>query len=107
MSIAIALLRPACLRRRIVHRAGLSRHGGFSSELVPESALLGRRPRRRAQEATAVARETDRVAGFERAIPEIARDLLVALVEPLAVIREIAAQYTELVSATDILDTLT
>src|SRR5262245_4621312 len=93
MSIAIALLRPACLRRRIVHRAGLSRHGGFSSELVPESALLGRRPRRRAQAAAAVARETDRVAGIERAIPELARDLLVALVEPLAVVRELAAPH--------------
>src|SRR5262245_51846216 len=59
----------------------------------PESALLGRRPRRRAQAAPAVTRETDRVGGIERAIPQLARHLLVTLVEPLAVVRELAASH--------------
>jgi hypothetical protein len=59
-----------------------------------DAGFAGRRPRRRAETAPAVAREPDRgVAGFELPVPQLARDLLVALVEPLAVIRELAAPH--------------
>jgi len=59
-----------------------------------DAGFAGRRPRRRAETAPAVAREPDRgVAGLELPVPQLARDLLVALVEPLAVIRELAAPH--------------
>src|SRR5215510_5250253 len=57
-----------------------------------EGLVLVRRPRRRAQTAPAVAREPDLGVGrIERPIPELARHLFVALVEPFAVVRELAA----------------
>src|SRR5262249_42362504 len=59
-----------------------------------EALVLGRRPRRRAQTTPAVACETDRgVRSIERPIPELARDLLVALVKPFAVVRKLAAPH--------------
>src|SRR5712691_9977480 len=63
------------------------------------AALVGcpRRPRRRDETPLAIARELHRgVARLELPVPELARDPLVALVEPLAVVRELAA--TDLVA---------
>src|SRR3989449_11375036 len=52
----------------------------------------GRGPRRRQEAALAVAREPHRrLRRVELPVPKLARDLLVALVEPLAVVRELAA----------------
>src|SRR3990172_2554999 len=63
----------------------------------------GRPPCRRGEAALAVARELHRrVAGLELPIPELAGDLLVALVEPLAVVRELAAAHEVAVPEADL-----
>src|SRR5262245_5015482 len=66
-------------------------------------SLARRRPRGRAESTLAVAGEPDRrIGGIELPIPELAGDLLVALVEALAVIREFAAPHEGTVAEPDL-----
>src|SRR2546426_8630504 len=63
----------------------------------------GRGPRRRQEAALAVAREPHRrLRRVELPVPELARDLLVALIEPLAVVRELAAAHQVAQTETDL-----
>src|SRR3989338_7302671 len=91
--IAVALLsvRPRKAPQRITPPA---ERQGAPGRGRAASGGRGRRPHRRGEAALAVARALHRcVAGLEVPVPELAGDLLVALVEPLAVVRELAATH--------------
>src|SRR5713226_160329 len=88
-----------CLGKNGAHRTT----AGTGETRCPASARGGRAPRRRRQPALAVARERDRrVTRVEFPVPELAGDLLVALVEALAVVRELAPAHELAVARADL-----
>src|SRR5439155_10596488 len=83
---------PRCLR-------GVWRGGGVRAGSVGR----GRSPRRRQKAALAVAREPHRrFRRVELPVPELARDLLMTLVQPLAVVRELTPAHEVAQTETDL-----
>src|SRR6267143_6052521 len=95
----VAVLRVWASGKTAAHRTT----AGARGTRCPASALGRRLPRRRRQAALAVACEPHgRVARVELPVPELAGDLLVALVEPFAVVRELAAAHERAVAEADL-----
>src|SRR6267143_2777451 len=95
----VAVLRVWASGKTAAHRTT----AGARGTRCPASALGRRLPRRWRQAALAVACDPPgRVARVELPVPELAGDLLVALVEPFAVVRELAAAHEVAVAEADL-----